>query len=313
MSKISVKQTGDFFTVKTIRNYKTATVEAEINDQKALFTFEEHWNDTRLANWRVILDNGGHGKEQIDFSALEVFGITEVDITDITKSAQDYFAKLKEQEKKEEEETARRNRATIFDSHPFITQIKPELEKQGYTVSVSISKQNFIDGKGEVALKVNDTIYVGREYHGWVAVHNSQYGSDRVEKVTKSEKIAKILECIQYVINTMKDRAERKKQEKDSNHQFKEKLEKAVGEEMVQMIEHHYSDYHDRKRGGRSYDTVYFVRKFEKDSPEALRFREVSQWNSKDQKHETAVAVSKIPVFKLEDQKLEALVALLST
>lgn len=287
MNTTTAKRTGEFKLVvkdeKARRSsYPEVTVEAEIYGKKAEMTFQEGWDTVKMMEWHFVTGDAvidSAAKIQTDFAAFDLLDIT-VDITEIIEEAKAFFAALKAEKKVKEEELKKVERAKAYDQNFFLNVLRPALKDKGYDVSPSITKEDFVNGKGDIYLLLKTdarNFRVDYDYHGWVRVFNGAYEQDqRVDRTTRSTKLPKILETIDDAIASDKNITKRIKEKMESLKGAKETLESALGIEVVCKKEWHSNNaYGSRDRGG--YETQYFIDEKLKDGYGVMRFEEGSK------------------------------------
>jgi len=289
---IAVKRIGEFSVIENPNKrsgYKMVKTGCTINGKNAEMVIEEQYKSTyepkptdkaaKMTSWKFISGDtvvDATAKVFTDFLTFTEITGMEVDINDILFDAENLFADLKKKEEEEKKAKEKIARAKAYDENYFITKLKPALEAKGHDVIVNITKEDFVTNSyRDVTLTVGNGISVGRDHHGWLQVRNGKGHCDTgAEKSTKSGKLDKHIETIEWVINADKQRTARKKEELKALAGVKENLESILGIKMVEKKE-----YHSRPNGprGRSegYETSYFVDAKYKDTySDGLRFVE---------------------------------------
>lgn len=180
---------------------------------------------------------------------IELSGIEAI-LEEITTMIQ-----LKENEKKAAEEKARKDAAgKAYDQSVLINDLKPEIEKLGYKVKISITKEEYLrHTSNRIRLIINDGQYEAgfSPYNGnFEAIKTGTY-RERIEKTTKSMKVAKMLDAFSKLVIIDKHQQENKKKDKQRAASDQEKLQKALGIEITQESTEHYPrDYKGRATGG---------------------------------------------------------------
>ena len=318
---IEVKRTSDFNLIESNKRsgYKTVTVAVDINGKKGEMVFEESWkfNDgdkgAKMTSWHFTTGDAtidATMKVQTDFSAYDIVDIT-ISIEGIITEAENFFSDLKQKEKDKKDEEQKRARAASYDASALINAVKPALEAKGHVVTVSTTKEQYMEGR-DIGLMVGAGISVGYNYDGHLRAHNGLYGNDQVEGKTKSAKIEKIVATIVGVIDGNAYRIKEAKEKKEKLAGAKEKLESILGFEMVEMKEYHSGNsYGSRKGNSPGYETSYFVAKDKTKKASGLRFTENSRYVDAGKASIKGFSVTMIPMFT-DDAKLRKMVDLLN-
>lgn len=165
--------------------------------------------------------------------------------------------KVKEDEKeKAKAQAMQKAMADAYDQSVLINDLKPEIEKLGYKVAVNMTKEEYVKDKhNRIRLIINDGQYEGGfiPYNGnFEAIKNAPW-PNRIEKTTKSMKIAKMLDAFKTVVIIDKREQKNKKEDADKASSDQEKLQQALGIEIVRESTEHYPRDHKGRTTGSSY------------------------------------------------------------
>jgi len=270
--------------------YKMITIPVEIKGKKAEITFEEKYKSSygsgddrsaKMTGWHFTTGDPTVDvtmKIQTDFAAYDLLDIT-IDINDLLTEAENIFEGEKKKEQIKKAEQAKIDRAIAYDTNDLINIIKPALEGKGHVVTVSVTKEDFVEKEHSISIMVDAGISVGRDYSGRIEVSNNAYGDNKITKSTRSEKISKIVETVEWVIDVNKARAAQKKEKQAQTAGAKGQLEKALGISIVEKKEYHSGSSNGYRGRGNSpgYETSYFVKAELKESNgDGIRFEESS-------------------------------------
>lgn len=293
---MAAKRTGEIVVIENPNKrsgYKMVTVPFEINGKKAEMILEEKYKSSfepndravKMISWKFvtgdkIIDTAA--KIQTDFAMFDIFDII-VDINDIMFDVENLFATLKAKEAEEREAQSKIARAKAYDKDVLLNVIKPALEEKGHDVVSNVTKEEYLKGH-DISLTVGRYINVSYNFLGYFIADNGSYGSNRVEKKTKSFKKEKIISIVEDAVSAENYRIKRVKEEKKSLTDSKQTLEKILGINIVEKKE-----WHSRPSGprGRSegYETSYFVNAKYKDTySDGIRFTEANVSNVIDGK-----------------------------
>jgi hypothetical protein len=281
---MAAKRTGEFTLVENTKDSvsKKATVLFTINGKAAEMLISETYksgkNDkgVQMRTWHFVT-----GDKLIDSTAtlMENFKMFEdvldiiVDINDILFDAENFFAGLKAEEEVKAKAQAEIARAKEYDTSSFLKLLKPILEGRGHTVTATTREEFIANTYREVELLVDGFVLVDHDYHGWVRASNKGTDNSRIEQVTRSIKIEKIVEIVESVIRLQKDQVESKAEAIRKKQSTKEKLEAWLGEAVIQKDAQKGHYVGPRNTNWKSYTETYFVRASD---PDGLRFREVN-------------------------------------
>lgn len=310
---VEVKRMNEFNIIENPNKrsgYKRVTVEIDINGKKAEMTIEEKYQGAQMISWRFVTGDStidAAMKIQTDFSAYDVVDIF-INTDSIILDAENFFKYLKEGEEAKRKEELRKARSAAYDNSVLINTIKPVLEAKGHVVTVTTTKEEYMNGR-DIYLMVGAGINVGYNLDGNLYADNGLYGNDRVSGKTKSSKIMKIVETIEQVVNGNLNRIQRAKDEKAKLANAKERLEAALGMEVEEKKEWHSNPYasHHQSRG---YESTYFVTKDKTKKTSGMRFEESYQYGDGNVKL-VGFKVTLVPMFT-DDAKLKKFVDLLN-
>lgn len=315
MEKTIVKKTGEFKVVKK-GPYAQISVNCEIYNKKAEMIFQDAWNHENVGtlNWKFITGDDvidSQTKIQKDFEMFKLLDI-EVDNMEIIDEARKFFVELEEKIKAKEKEEAKIKRAEHYDSCFFTRQLKPTLEEKGYSVSLSRTKEDYVENgySFELFVETEDSKFIiGHDFKDNIEIRNTKNLEDRkrIIKTTRSEKVEKVIKILEEVIKEEKNIIELIKEKNKKLKGAKQTLESTLGIEVECKKEWHSSSYNRR---GEGYYTEHFIDKkySENGYYSGIRFTESSKTvNGKTVK---GFSISHLPIIT-DMEKLKKIYELL--
>ena len=299
------------FELVDVNKYSDNLISAtcEIFGKKAEMIFREGWQTVDVKEWKFITGDKATdaiAKRQFDFDAFTILDIA-VDTEEIIREAANWFSYAAEKRKVEQEHKEKNDRAKIYENHFLLNVVKPELIGEKMEVGVSISKEDFINGKGSISLVINGSFAIREEFNNQLLISNLRIHPDGIRKTTRAKNIKTIIKIVKEVMTADKYLMESKRKKIENLKGAKENLEAALGIEMACKKQWHSGNTYGRVRNSNNgYETEYFVdAKYKDEYSGGIRFVEGHKENVK------GFTIQNIPVIT-DMEKLKKIYELLA-